>query len=79
MQHLAWLGTCTHAKPCRCPFPGTGKTMLARAAAADAGAHLFVINGPDVVSEYYGESEEGLRGIFSAAQRLAPSVRPLWK
>ncbi len=36
--------------------PGSGKTVLARAAAADAGAVVFVINGPDVVSEYYGET-----------------------
>lgn len=35
--------------------PGSGKTMLARAAAAEAGANVFVINGPDVVSEFVGE------------------------
>lgn len=40
--------------------PGTGKTGLARAVAADAGARLFVLNGPDVVSEFYGASEAGL-------------------
>ncbi|GAB4820356.1 hypothetical protein N2152v2_007402, partial [Parachlorella kessleri] len=54
--------------------PGSGKTVLARAAAAAAGARLFVINGPDVVSEYFGESEAGLRGVFAAAKALAPSV-----
>lgn len=42
--------------------PGTGKTCLARAAAAEAGVPLFVINGPDVVSQFYGESEAGLQG-----------------
>ena len=42
--------------------PGTGKTCLARGAAADVGVPLFVINGPDVVSEFYGESEAGLQG-----------------
>ena len=41
--------------------PGTGKTMLACAAAADAGAHLFVLNGPDIISEFVGESEAGLQ------------------
>lgn len=41
--------------------PGTGKTSLARAAAADSGAQLLVLNGPDLVSEFYGESEEGLQ------------------
>jgi SpoVK/Ycf46/Vps4 family AAA+-type ATPase len=59
--------------------PGTGKTLLARAAAADAHAKLFVINGPDVLSEYFGESELGLRGIFAAAAALAPSVSKLRK
>ena len=48
--------------------------MLACATAALGGAHFFVINGPEVVSEYYGESEAGLRGIFAAASVLAPSV-----
>ena len=41
--------------------PGTGKTMLACAAAADAGARLFVLNGPDIISEFVGESEAGLQ------------------
>ena len=42
--------------------PGTGKTCLARGAAAEVGVPLFVINGPDVVSEFYGESEASLQG-----------------
>ncbi len=41
--------------------PGTGKTMLACAAAADAGARMFVLNGPDIISEFVGESEAGLQ------------------
>ena len=41
--------------------PGSGKTVLACAAAADAGAALFVLNGPDIISEYHGESEAGLQ------------------
>jgi len=44
--------------------PGTGKSTMARAAAAAAAAALFVINGPDVVSEFLGDSEAGLRGEF---------------
>lgn len=51
--------------------------MLARATATQAQACFLVINGPDVVSEYLGESEAGLRGIFAAARALAPSVTPL--
>lgn len=54
--------------------PGTGKTVLACATASHARARFFVINGPEVVSEYYGESEAGLRAIFAAAAALAPSV-----
>lgn len=54
--------------------PGTGKTFLARAMAGEAGATFFVVNGPDLVSEYYGESESGLKGIFAAARALAPSI-----
>ena len=42
--------------------PGTGKSTMARAAAARAGAALFVLDGPDVVSEFLDDSEEGLRG-----------------
>lgn len=57
--------------------PGTGKTALARAAANAANASFFVINGPDVVSEFLGESEQCIRGIFAAARSLAPSVRPV--
>lgn len=44
--------------------PGSGKTVLARAAAAEAGASLLVLNGPDVMSEYYGECVGGLAGEF---------------
>ncbi|DBA80088.1 TPA: hypothetical protein ACH3X2_007576 [Trebouxia sp. C0005] len=54
--------------------PGTGKTCLARGAAAEVGVPLFVINGPDIVSEFYGESEASVQGIFTAAHALAPSV-----
>lgn len=54
--------------------PGSGKTLLACAAARVADARLLVVNGPDVMSEYYGESEAGLQGVFAAARALAPSV-----
>ena len=52
--------------------PGTGKTCLARAAAAEVGVPLFVINGPDVVSEFYGESEAGLQGKSCLPKSYAP-------
>ena len=54
--------------------PGTGKTALACAAARDAGAALFILNGPDLVSEHLGESEEKLRAVFEAAAEAAPAV-----
>ncbi|KAJ6798888.1 calmodulin-interacting protein 111 [Iris pallida] len=54
--------------------PGTGKTSLASYCAHDAGASLFSINGPEIVSEYYGESEQRLLEIFESAKRAAPAV-----
>lgn len=52
--------------------PGCGKTVLAAAAAAEAGATLFLLNGSDVVSEAVGESEQGLRGALG--QRRGPTA-----
>lgn len=54
--------------------PGTGKTLLAGAAATECKAAFFVLNGPDIISEFYGESEVGLRGVFAAARACAPSI-----
>lgn len=54
--------------------PGTGKTSLALASATEAGVNIFSINGPEIVSEYYGESEAALRAVFAAAQAAAPAV-----
>ncbi|KAG2598923.1 hypothetical protein PVAP13_5KG386900 [Panicum virgatum] len=54
--------------------PGTGKTSLASSCAYDAGANLFTINGPEIISHYYGESEQSLYDVFSSAKKAAPSV-----
>lgn len=54
--------------------PGTGKTLLAKAVANESGARFFVINGPEVMSKFYGESEENLRKIFDQAEKNAPSI-----
>ncbi|KAI9264294.1 P-loop containing nucleoside triphosphate hydrolase protein [Phascolomyces articulosus] len=54
--------------------PGTGKTLIARAVAQETGAHAIVINGPEIISKYYGETEQKIRDIFQTAQELAPSV-----
>src|SRR5215469_12352586 len=54
--------------------PGTGKTLIARAVAAETNAAFFVINGPEIINKFYGESESRLRGVFQEAQRKAPSI-----
>jgi transitional endoplasmic reticulum ATPase len=54
--------------------PGTGKTLIARAVASEAGASFFSIQGPEIMSKYYGQSEEKLREIFDQAEKSAPSV-----
>ncbi|KHO47409.1 MAG: transitional endoplasmic reticulum ATPase [archaeon GW2011_AR5] len=54
--------------------PGSGKTLLAKAVANESGAKFFVINGPEVMSKFYGESEENLRKIFEQAEKNAPSI-----
>jgi transitional endoplasmic reticulum ATPase len=54
--------------------PGTGKTLLARAVASETNANFYSIGGPEIMSKYYGESEERLRDVFKQAQENAPSI-----
>ena len=54
--------------------PGCGKTLLAKAVANEAEANFYSINGPEIMSKFYGESEERLRQIFKEAQENAPSI-----
>jgi transitional endoplasmic reticulum ATPase len=54
--------------------PGTGKTLIAKAVANEAGAHFIGIQGPEIISKYYGESEKELREKFEEAEKNAPSV-----
>lgn len=54
--------------------PGTGKTLLAKAVANEANAHFTYLSGPEIMSKYYGQSEENLREIFKEAQENAPSI-----
>jgi transitional endoplasmic reticulum ATPase len=54
--------------------PGTGKTLIARVVAAETNAAFFVINGPEIINKFYGESESRLRAVFQEAQRRAPSI-----
>ncbi|KAH7954027.1 hypothetical protein HPB49_014986 [Dermacentor silvarum] len=54
--------------------PGTGKTMLARAVAVESKAALVVIDGPQIFSKYYGETEATLKSLFKDASERAPSI-----
>nr|XP_020449723.1 spermatogenesis-associated protein 5 isoform X1 [Monopterus albus] len=54
--------------------PGTGKTMIGRAIASEVGAHMVVINGPEIMSKFYGETEARLRQIFTEASQRQPAM-----
>ncbi len=54
--------------------PGTGKTMIARAVAAETRAHFLAIAAPEIMDKHYGASEQQLRQVFETARARAPSV-----
>ena len=54
--------------------PGCGKTLIAKALATESNANFFIINGPEIVNKYYGETESKLREIFQKAKELSPSI-----
>ncbi|WCJ34914.1 Cam interacting protein 111 [Euphorbia peplus] len=54
--------------------PGTGKTSLARLCACDAGVNIFTVNGPEIISQYHGESEQAINEVFKLASQVAPAV-----
>jgi len=54
--------------------PGTGKTLLAKAVANETDAYFIAINGPEIMSKFYGESEQRLREIFEEAKEHAPAI-----
>ncbi len=54
--------------------PGTGKTLLAKAVASETNANFHSISGPEIMSKFYGQSEENLREIFKQAEENAPSI-----
>jgi len=54
--------------------PGTGKTLMARAVANEIDAYFTTISGPEIMSKFYGESEEQLREIFDEAEENAPAI-----
>lgn len=54
--------------------PGTGKTLIAKAVANEIDAHFQTLSGPEIMSKYYGESEEQLRDIFEDAKDNQPAI-----
>jgi transitional endoplasmic reticulum ATPase len=54
--------------------PGCGKTLLAKAVANETDAYFIAINGPEIISKFYGESEQKLREYFEEAKQHAPAI-----
>lgn len=54
--------------------PGSGKTMLAKAAISETGANFQIVNGPEIIHRHYGESEARIREIFDLAEKKQPSI-----
>ncbi|MBD3187036.1 CDC48 family AAA ATPase [Candidatus Bathyarchaeota archaeon] len=54
--------------------PGTGKTLLAKAVAGETDAHFISLSGPEIMSKFYGQSEERLRELFKEAEEKSPSI-----
>jgi len=55
-------------------IPGTGKTLVAKAVANETNSHFIVINGPEIMSKFYGQSEQNLRKKFEEAEKNAPAI-----
>src|SRR3970040_1310273 len=54
--------------------PGTGKTLLAKAVANETSSNFILINGPEIMGKFYGQSEENIRKTFEEAEKTAPSI-----
>ena len=54
--------------------PGTGKTLISKAVATEIDAHFQTISGPEIMSKYYGESEERLREVFDESEENEPTI-----
>lgn len=54
--------------------PGTGKTLLAKAVANETDSNFILLNGPEIMSKFYGESEKKIRNIFEDAEKNAPTI-----
>jgi transitional endoplasmic reticulum ATPase len=71
---ISKLGVEPHSGILMYGSPGCGKTLIAKALAAESEANFYIINGPEIVNKYYGETEARLRDIFKEARDSAPSV-----
>lgn len=71
---FAMLGVEPHSGILLYGPPGCGKTLLARVLANESEAKMFLINGPEIVTKYYGDTEERLREIFKEAKDSSPSI-----
>ncbi|MPZ13557.1 MAG: AAA family ATPase [Chloroflexi bacterium] len=71
---FARFGLSTHIGVLLHGPPGTGKTLLAKAIARESGANFIAIQGPELLSQWLGESEESIRRIFGLARRAAPCI-----
>ena len=54
--------------------PGTGKTLIAKAVAREAEANFIATKASDLLSKWYGESEQQVSRLFSRARQVAPTV-----
>jgi len=54
--------------------PGTGKTLMAKAVSQESNANFLIINGPEIMSKFYGDSERNLKNVFNQAERSSPSI-----
>ena len=54
--------------------PGCGKTLIAKVLANESDANMYLINGPEIMNKYYGETEARLREIFKEAKDNSPSI-----
>src|ERR687895_617984 len=77
MRHpevFARLGIEPHSGILMYGSPGCGKTLIAKALASESEANFYIINGPEIVNKYYGETEARLRDIFKEAKETSPSI-----
>ncbi len=73
-QIFARLGIAPHRGVLLYGPPGTGKTLIAKALATECKAHFILVNGPEVISKWHGDTEANLRKIFEEARAKAPTV-----